>query len=163
MHDGKLNKDNIKASIIMLLTFIGVPCIYYGDEILIDGEDGNDQGCRYCMDWDSSHYDKEIHDLYKKMISLRKSEEVLKSGSFKFIKADESILSYARFDDKTAIIYINSQHNEHKELTLSLDSIGQAEKVQTILGREDSCILDNNNLHVYINSKENILLKVALK
>ena len=163
MHDGKLNKDNIKASIIMLLTFIGVPCIYYGDEILIDGEDGNDQGCRYCMDWDSSHYDKEIHDLYKKMISLRKSEEVLKSGSFKFIKADERILSYARFDDKTAIIYINSQDDEYKKLTLSLDSIGQAEKVQTILGREDCCILDNNNLHVYINSNENILLKIALK
>lgn len=39
----------VKLCFTFLLTYLGQPCIYYGDEIGMSG--GGDPGCRGCMKW----------------------------------------------------------------------------------------------------------------
>lgn len=39
----------MRLAALFQFTFMGTPCIYYGDEIGMDGE--GDPGCRKCMEW----------------------------------------------------------------------------------------------------------------
>lgn len=80
------NKDRLKLAIVFMLTSMGIPCIYYGDEIGIDG--GNDPDCRKCMEWDTDKQDRELFDFYQLLISLRKEHAVLRDGRFRFLHAD---------------------------------------------------------------------------
>lgn len=151
-------RENLKCGIMMLFTFLGAPCIYYGDEVALDGKFGSNEGCRYPMEWDEEKWDKEINNLYKKMISLRNTEEVLQTGSFKFMEIDSEILSYARFNEKEAIIFLNSQSETERELTLSYDILGEVKSVEPILGAVD--IKKDKEFNINIMPKETILFKI---
>lgn len=80
------NKLKLKLAVVFLLTYIGTPCIFYGDEIGLQG--GDDPDCRKCMVWDEDQQDRELYDFYKLLIGLRKSHPALLSGRFRFLKAD---------------------------------------------------------------------------
>ncbi|NBD25722.1 alpha-glycosidase [Paenibacillus glycinis] len=80
------NKLKLKLAVVFLMTYIGTPCVFYGDEIGLQG--GNDPDCRPCMEWDEGKQDRELYDFYKLLIGLRKSHPALLSGRFRFLKAD---------------------------------------------------------------------------
>src|SRR5438445_754415 len=52
---GKGDKRRMKLATVIQFTFAGTPCIYYGDEVGLDG--GQDPGCRKCMEWDEAKQD----------------------------------------------------------------------------------------------------------
>lgn len=72
-----------KLAIVLQFTFPGVPVVYYGTEIGLDG--GKDPECRKTMVWDRSKWDLDMFEFYKKLIALRKSEIALKVGSFEVL------------------------------------------------------------------------------
>jgi len=90
------DKNRLKLAVVFLMTYIGTPCIFYGDEIGLQG--GDDPDCRGCMIWERQEQDRELFDFYKLLIGLRKSHEVLRSGSFRFLKAqpDDRRIIYER-------------------------------------------------------------------
>ena len=81
------DKRKLKLAVVYLMTYIGTPCIFYGDEIGLMG--GDDPDCRQCMIWDEERQDRELYDFYKLLIEQRKSHPVLRSGRFRFLKADQ--------------------------------------------------------------------------
>jgi glycosidase len=95
------DKRKQKLCIVFLLTYIGTPCTYYGDEIGLTG--GNDPDCRKCMEWDLNRQDRELYDFYKLLIALRKNNIALRRGFFRFLKADpdDSRIIYERIDSDT--------------------------------------------------------------
>lgn len=99
----------LKLAVVFMMTSMGVPCIYYGDEIGMDG--GDDPDCRKCMEWDEDKQDKELFDFYKLMIALRKEHPALRTGRMRFLFAssDQGQLIYERLDGKQHFtIWINS-------------------------------------------------------
>lgn len=102
--------EKVKQIFTLMLTFSGTPCIYYGDEIGLDGE--HDPGCRKCMKWDSARQNSELAELVKKLIAFRKENPILaNSGELLFLPAaeDEACLAYTRSgNDKTFIIVLNT-------------------------------------------------------
>ena len=70
--------DDKKRMLLMLafqFTYIGVPYIYYGDEIGLNG--GDDPECRKCMEWKVENQDQELLSYYKQMIKIRKAYPAL--------------------------------------------------------------------------------------
>ena len=61
------NKDRMKLAALFQFTYMGTPCIYYGDEVGLDG--GPDPDCRKCMEWRPEHQDQDLFDFYRKLIS----------------------------------------------------------------------------------------------
>ncbi|GIP23462.1 alpha-glycosidase [Paenibacillus sp. J22TS3] len=103
------NKDKMKLAAVTLLTYLGTPCIYYGDEIGMDG--GPDPDCRKCMVWEPENQDHDMFAFYKRLIQIRKDLPALRSGSIKFLSAGEgeSKLAYERYlDGETVIVMINN-------------------------------------------------------
>ncbi|RIW35298.1 alpha-glycosidase [Bacillus salacetis] len=104
------NKEKVKQIFTIMLTFIGSPCIYYGDEIGMTG--GADPGCRKCMEWDSSEQDRDLFSHIQKLVSLRKKHRLLANeGTFTFlpVEMNEDCIAYTKSDgDKTCLVVLNT-------------------------------------------------------
>ncbi len=74
------------------MTFVGVPCIYYGDEIGMQGL--ADPFNRMPYTWRC--VDVELLDYYKKLVSLRNNLDCLKTGEFKMIYSHGGVLVFER-------------------------------------------------------------------
>lgn len=75
--------DLRKLAIVLQFTYPGVPVIFYGTEVGLDG--GSDPECRATMIWDESKWDSELRNFYKQLIRIRKDEIALKVGEFVLI------------------------------------------------------------------------------
>ncbi|OWA35275.1 alpha-glycosidase [Saccharibacillus sp. O16] len=98
------DKNKLKLAVAIQMTYPGTPCVYYGDEIGIDG--GADPDCRKCMEWDESKQDLDLRDFYKNMIALRHEYPALRTGRFDILHAEEGehTLAYRREDEEAALI-----------------------------------------------------------
>ncbi|CAH1190061.1 Cyclomaltodextrinase [Paenibacillus plantiphilus] len=98
------DKQRMRLATLFLFTFIGTPCVYYGDEFGINGE--MDPDCRKCMEWDESKQDRELFEHYRSIIRLRREHEVLRNGEFRFLHAEKNDkrLAYERFNDASHFI-----------------------------------------------------------
>ncbi|MDZ5470293.1 alpha-glycosidase [Bacillus sp. 31A1R] len=107
-----LNK--VKLIYTFMLTFIGTPCIYYGDEIGLRGE--MDPGCRACMPWDKKEWNEDLRNHVKGLLQLRKSEKLLANeGSFQFLDTSDEqacIAFMKKSKDKTIVVLMNPTSNE---------------------------------------------------
>ena len=106
----------VKQIYTILLTFTGTPCIYYGDEIALDG--GQDPGCRKCMPWDEEEQNRNMFEHVQRLIALRKENPVLANeGDLLFVHIDSEVVMYKRESEKAdAYILINLSENK-KELS----------------------------------------------
>jgi glycosidase len=81
MTAAKGDVESLKLMVAMQFTFEGAPCIYYGDEIGMEG--GKDPDCRRCYPWDdAAQQDADLLAYYQKLIAIRKANPALRSGSF---------------------------------------------------------------------------------
>ncbi|MDQ0208822.1 glycoside hydrolase family 13 protein [Alkalicoccobacillus murimartini] len=102
------NKNHVMLQYLMLFSFPGSPCIYYGDEIGMAGD--NDPGCRACMIWDQNKQDTELFTFVKDLIQWRK--ELPTMGTYETIQFHESgvddVLLYSTYsNDEVLLIAIN--------------------------------------------------------
>jgi alpha-glucosidase len=71
-----------RLAVALLMTYIGVPCVYYGDEIGMGGKDTLE--ARNCMNWDSSEWNLELRTFYQTLIKLRRSSPACSKVVFRF-------------------------------------------------------------------------------
>ncbi|WP_238653259.1 alpha-glycosidase [Paenibacillus piscarius] len=103
------DKHKMKLAALFQFTFMGTPCIYYGDEIGMDG--AGDPDCRKCMEWNPERQDRDLFAFYRKLIDIRSAHPALRTGRFSFLEAGPqgSKLAYERsLDDDLIIVLINT-------------------------------------------------------
>lgn len=111
----------LAAAYAIMFFLPGMPCVYYGDEIGMEG--GYDPGCRRCFDWDVSRWDNDLRGVVKELIELKKSPP-LSSGSIS-IKAEGSIMSITRSCTNEEINE-NTNENTNEKITLSVNVSGSS-------------------------------------
>ncbi len=111
--------DRWKSAVLSQLLWTGIPCIYYGDELAIDGYTHHDAGFRYPMPWDRVSDRGEKHlALVKTMTKLRRFTEAFAGGSRKVIYDDGRVLAVARFTKEETYVGVISM--EEEEITIGL-------------------------------------------
>ena len=104
-NDTETQKTDINAVILLHMTYLGSPVIYYGDEIgLANGYYDNQYYSTF--NWDESEWDYNIYNLVKSLGKLRQEYGCLKTGAICHGEVDDSqlFLSFGRFDDDGAVI-----------------------------------------------------------
>lgn len=105
-----LCKRDVKLVILLyvfILTYPGVPLIYYGGENGMEGAD--DPDCRRPMVWDEREWNVELRETLKKLIWLRRNEEVLRRGRFEVGYVNDRIFTYyRRGKNKSIFIILNN-------------------------------------------------------
>lgn len=88
----------------MIFTLPGVPCIYYGDEIAMQGY--RDPFNRAFFDWNST--EERLRGPLRNLAALRKSCDAFQGGSFEIVRAEGDLLQYRRRGKtRTAEIILN--------------------------------------------------------
>lgn len=94
----------VRLAYAMLFTLPGVPCIYYGDEVGMQGY--RDPFNRAYYDWDST--ENRIKPLLRQLAKLRKECDAFWEGDFRVTRADGGLLQYRRTGPtETAEIVVN--------------------------------------------------------
>lgn len=110
------NLEKFKLAAIFKFTYLGIPYIYYGDEIGMVG--ATDPDCRRCMIWDSGKQNKELLELFKKIAAIRKNNSTLVYGEFKTLVKEDNVYGFAREDDENEIYVFLNNNNEEKSIIL---------------------------------------------
>ncbi len=104
----------LKLIIMMQMTFPGVPCIYYGDEVGVRGHADPDN--RRTYPWGKEN--KEILSFYKDMIALRNKDEIFVNGDFESLNIHKDVYGFKRsLEDRNAFILINPT-SEKKDISI---------------------------------------------
>lgn len=96
------DKDSLKLAWLFLFTMPGAPCIYYGDEVGLDGR--HDPDCRKAFPWDQAEWDHELRDYAKACIALRKGQPALRRGDYRRVHAEDDMMAFARTFEGDAIV-----------------------------------------------------------
>lgn len=98
--------DLYLAAIGLLMTYIGTPCLYYGDELAMPGED--DPDCRRCFPWDRSLWPEEVFDSTRRWIAHRKARVSLQKGALVTLYAAGDVMVFARvLESEQCLIAVN--------------------------------------------------------
>ncbi len=106
-----LGKDvaRLPLAVVWLFCWPGVPCIYYGDEVGVDGN--NDPFCRKPFPWDPAMQDENLLALYKRMTTLRKGHQALRYGGCQVIYAEDNVVVFVRvYKQQRVLVAINRGH-----------------------------------------------------
>ncbi len=82
------------AAVVFQMTYIGIPMVYYGDEIGMVGD--NDPLCRAGMIWDSTRQNQRILDTHRALIRLRRAHPALVDGTFETLHVFNGVYAYRR-------------------------------------------------------------------
>ena len=109
------NLNAIELAVLVQMTLPGAPCVYYGDEIGIQGTEDfdstfNDANARWAFPWDDhSEWKEGLLDYYKTIISLRHQHPALRRGQFSLLYAKESCCVYMRsYDQERLLVCLNN-------------------------------------------------------
>ena len=104
----KKARELLKLAYAIVATVPGVPCIYYGDEVGMQGY--RDPFNRMPFPWGKE--DSEILEFYKKIGKIRKEERVFKGGLFKLIECNSNVLAFARYNDEEFTVTLVNRSTE---------------------------------------------------
>jgi len=124
--------DSLKLMAAAQMTFEGAPCIYYGDEIGMEG--GKDPDCRRCYPWDKpALQNRGLFGYYQKLIAIRKANPALRTGTFRPIVVDNERELYAyerRVDGNRCIVALNRSQTPQ-----TIELPGQITAVELLSGQ----------------------------
>lgn len=96
-------KEQLKLAEVFQFTYLGIPYVYYGDEVGLSG--GNDPACRKCMPWEPECQDAGLLEFYRKLIRIRKENPALVYGGYRQISVSP-LFAFERVEDGGRIVVI---------------------------------------------------------
>lgn len=122
LHNHKRIFDwDLYEGIVMLLYLLpGVPNIYYGDEIGLEGTIESNEGARYPMVWDRNRWDSRFFSLYKGLGALRKDNDICAKGDWRTEWYDDTTVVFSRTYRERGLMIILNRSLEEKSVTVDL-------------------------------------------
>ncbi len=121
-----------KTAMTIMLSYPGVPSIFAGDEIGLEGSWGED--ARRTINWeDRSGWDVEFFAEVKKLVKLRKTQDALINGGLRWVSVENDYIAYLRESKKQSILVLVSRGPINA--TIDLSSYGYRVN-ETLYGQE---------------------------
>jgi alpha-glucosidase len=86
--------SRLAAAFALQFAWPGVPCVYYGDEVGLEG--GGDPDCRRCFPWDEAQWNRPLLDHVRRLAALRQSHEALRRGALQVLAHGDDWIAFAR-------------------------------------------------------------------
>jgi cyclomaltodextrinase len=116
---------SLRLGWLVLMTMPGAPCIFYGDEIGLAGE--QDPGCRAAFPWNRAAWDEALLAYLRALVTMRHAEPILRNGDFRPLTAEGMASAYLRLgDDGEAILVALNAGEEPAELYVAVRGAIQA-------------------------------------
>jgi neopullulanase len=105
------DREAIKLAVAIQMSLPGAPCIYYGDEIGLEGR--HDPDNRRAFPEDHGRWDRDLLDFTRTAIHLRRSSPALRAGTPRILAAVDGAIVYERTSDgDTWVVGLNAGDGE---------------------------------------------------
>ena len=132
------------AAMTMLLTYPGVPSIFAGDEIGLEGSWGEDS--RRTINWDDrSGWDVDFYNLVKTLIKLRKESPALINGGLRWVAVEKDYLAYLRESKDQSLLILIARSAVKAEIDLSKYGYSVAETLYGETANGDKITIDSKS------------------
>ena len=100
------DESALRLATLFMMCYPGAPCIYYGDEIGLEGV--RDPDCRRSFPWDERRWNKGLRRYVQRCIALRKAHPALRRGEFQTLLAQGDVYALGRqLAGETVICVLN--------------------------------------------------------
>lgn len=104
-----INKAVFREAVVIQMTWVGAPTLYYGDEAGVCGFTDPDN--RRTYPW--GREDQELIAFHRAIIRIHKENQELKTGSLKYLDSDYNYIAYGRFNrQQQCVILVNNNDHE---------------------------------------------------
>lgn len=112
------DRDKHLSGLTALFTYPGVPSIFAGDELGLEGSWGEDS--RRTIDWDNpKKWDHALLGGVKKLIAIRKERDALINGGLRWIYTHEDSFAYLRESKNETLLIFISRKSIQADIDLS--------------------------------------------
>jgi len=119
------NEALYRLAAAVQLAYPGVPAIYYGEELAMEGRKDPDN--RRPMAWDDVPRRRNLTEWLSRLIGLRRTLPVLRQGAFCFLVADTEALAFARFEGDDLLIVAANRAARPAQVRVPVDLLGLAD------------------------------------
>lgn len=141
----RLKTQKLEGALTFMLTYTGIPIMYYGTEIGMDG--GTDPDNRGVMDFSIK---SPVTAYLKKLTALRKTNSALTDGDIKVLKSSDSFLSFVRNYNNNTVVTAFSTSESKQKITLNIPTkyIGKIKSIKDTISSKSYSV---NNGKVTLN------------
>lgn len=114
-----LAKARLWLAALLQMTLPGVPCVYYGDELGLEGL--RDPYCRASFPWDGSRGHADCRMTYRNAIALRKTLPTFVDGDFEPFSSGEDVFGFWRRDgERSVCVLVNASLSEAHDVRVPM-------------------------------------------
>ena len=135
----ELAKERATLVLGLQMTLPGAPCIFYGDEIGMQGY--GDPFCRAAFPWDKIDEidpDGRVRERYKNMIRLRNLSKAFSVGEFESVHKLGHVYGFIRYHEDEQFIVVANMGTTEERARIDVGRYGI---------RKMSCVTSENEIH----------------
>ncbi len=154
--------DSMRLAMLLQMTLPGAPCVYYGDEIGMQGS--MDPQCRRAFPEDPGQWQRAPNGWLADLIALRHSSPALRDGELSLLGTAGAAVAYLRRHGQDAFVVVaNAEtHALDWDVTLPFDA-GTARLVELSGGApgERSARVVAGNLRVSLPGRDGVVVRLG--
>ena len=151
------DESALKLATLFQMTYPGAPCIYYGNEIGLEG--GRDPDCRRGFPWDENQWRFSLRDFFKQCIALRHRFPALRRGEFTRLYAkDDAYIFGRRLGAETLIIALNND-TDQVEITFDVSAYLPNNTKLTDVWSNSTVTVNNAKLSLRIPRRSGLVMQ----
>jgi cyclomaltodextrinase len=148
-----------RLATLFQMTYPGAPCIYYGDEIGMEGR--HDPGCRATFPWDEHQWDSDLRDYVRRCITLRKTYAALRRGDLTWLFVGQGVLAYGRrMDSETVLVILNNSERPVMPNVPVEGYLNEGTKVRDVWGDTLLSVVGGYLAGIRISARSGVVLEV---
>ena len=164
----EIDEATWQSMVKLQFLWTGIPCIYYGDELDIDGYTHHDSGFRFKMPWDEESERKERTNfkVYQKLNELRRNESAFSEGGRKVLLAKGRILAISRFFGDNIYLGVISMEDEDMIIHLPVKNVGALGPYKNTdeFGTSfEGKILDDGEYELLVPARSSFIMKLRAR
>jgi cyclomaltodextrinase len=159
------DESALRLAMLFMMCYPGAPCIYYGDEIGMEG--GKDPDCRRAFPWDERKWNKDLLTYVKRCIALRKSHPALRRGEYKTLFAQGGMYAFGRrlllegFTEETLLCVFNASQVPWELRVPVQDYLPEGTVLHGAWGEGTAMVRDGHLIGLTVTARTGIVLEVA--
>jgi glycosidase len=155
----KSDVARVLLSYTALFTLPGVPMVYYGDEVGMEG--GEDPDCRRPMQWDSDRWCTDVKRTVQMLAQLRAEHRALRRGSFEPLAAFNRVLAFRRVADQEDLIVLINAGVDRADFTLSASAYRPRQAFRDLLNGQQYEVRDDALLVPRLAARSALILEAV--